>query len=443
MSTTKLGLWKIDPIAGTPTFLAPVADESNTEVAVTTAGGVDSIYLRGSEVGGNGGGIDKITYDGATVGPRTTALAASRLREFLEVSPTHPIGVASMASDPEGNLYFNNTQSGTPERRGIYTLDTEGRLVKVVSYRERDIALTNDGLGGTTTPNSNGLRLNTRTYNHPTAGEITQVLYAENSPISIVAGANVFDVGDFNRDGDVTAPDYALFGSALKTRGTALTLEDDYKFDLNGNYAVDWKDIKVLQEFTGFATGDVNFDSVLDLVDLDVLGANYFTTPSPLNKVWTTGDLGSVDPLYAANAVDANKVDAVDVNLFADAWFDLEQPIAEADLTSRGYAGQFLDDVLAAFGFSASLQGDFDVDGDVDGADFLDWQRQVGSAVPNGTGADANGDGTVDGLDLAKWSENFGQPAAAPVAASVPEPASFALVSMAAMIASARRHRNQ
>jgi hypothetical protein len=234
--------------------------------------------------------------------------------------------------------------------------------------------------------------------------------------------------------------------SIIQTRGgAAIVNHDHYRFDLNGNSIVDWRDVKVLQDFTGFATGDVNFDFTLGLDDLDVLGANYFTTASPLDKIWTTGDLGSVDPLYAVDAVDANLVNAVDVNLFADAWFGLEQSITETDLTSRGYTGQFLDDVLAAFGFGG-LEGDFDADGDVDGADFLDWQRQLGSTVPNGTGADANGDGTVDGLDLGVWTDNFGEvgalPAGSPIAASVPEPAALSLAAMVvAMVAAVGRHR--
>ena len=57
---------------------------------------------------------------------------------------------------------------------------------------------------------------------------------------------------------------------------------------------------------------------------------------------------------------------------------------------------------------------DFDTDGDIDGADFLAWQRGFGTIAPNATAADgdANGDQAVDAADLVVWEDQFGQPAA-------------------------------
>jgi len=62
--------------------------------------------------------------------------------------------------------------------------------------------------------------------------------------------------------------------------------------------------------------------------------------------------------------------------------------------------------------------GDFDKDGDADGADFLKWQRALGSADPT---VDANVDGIVDAKDLAIWASSFGA-AAATTWVAVPEP---------------------
>jgi hypothetical protein len=73
------------------------------------------------------------------------------------------------------------------------------------------------------------------------------------------------------------------------------------------------------------------------------------------------------------------------------------------------------------------LGGDFDDDGDVDGADFLTWQRTLGSAVPSGTAADANGNGLVEPVDLAAWKLRFGV-AQLDAATSVPEPGAFAII---------------
>ena len=80
---------------------------------------------------------------------------------------------------------------------------------------------------------------------------------------------------------------------------------------------------------------------------------------------------------------------------------------------------------------------DFDNDSDVDGGDFLIWQRGLGAGT-NATG-DANGDNQVNATDLAIWKTKFGMPAAA----AVPEPAAvvLALGAAAAMVVAAKSRR--
>jgi len=80
---------------------------------------------------------------------------------------------------------------------------------------------------------------------------------------------------------------------------------------------------------------------------------------------------------------------------------------------------------LQLFDASAPSDPDFDNDGDVDGQDFLTWQRNVGVGTTNATG-DADGNSIVNGADLAAWRAEFG-PAAAAAVGSVPEPTSAAL----------------
>lgn len=67
------------------------------------------------------------------------------------------------------------------------------------------------------------------------------------------------------------------------------------------------------------------------------------------------------------------------------------------------------------------LAGDFDLDGDVDGADFVAWQTNfpAASAATRASG-DADGDGDVDGGDFAAWQASFAADPSA--AAPVPEP---------------------
>lgn len=93
------------------------------------------------------------------------------------------------------------------------------------------------------------------------------------------------------------------------------------------------------------------------------------------------------------------------------------------------FHGQFWNDVGAAYpnnrGYIVEfsvIPGDFDWDGDVDGGDFLAWQRGIGKTVAQASDGDANGDFTVDADDLAVWTSNFGSESGEPELQSVPEP---------------------
>lgn len=76
----------------------------------------------------------------------------------------------------------------------------------------------------------------------------------------------------------------------------------------------------------------------------------------------------------------------------------------------------------------AEENADFDGDADVDGEDFLIWQRGAGTGTTLSQG-DANGDSLVDGLDLDVWKEQFGIPVppSGSNAGAVPEPRSLLL----------------
>jgi pectin methylesterase-like acyl-CoA thioesterase len=70
---------------------------------------------------------------------------------------------------------------------------------------------------------------------------------------------------------------------------------------------------------------------------------------------------------------------------------------------------------------------DFDGDGDVDGRDFIVWQRGFGLGDQNDNSlGDANLDGDINELDLAVWQEQFGD--STPELAAVPEPGSLVIV---------------
>jgi hypothetical protein len=103
-------------------------------------------------------------------------------------------------------------------------------------------------------------------------------------------------------------------------------------------------------------------------------------------------------------------------------------------ITTAANRAAVMDRVLAFFGFLPP-DGNFDGDDDVDGNDFLVWQRGLGTTTgaTQATG-DSNGDGDVDAGDLAVWTAHFGSTtmvAAAAVAESTPLAASAELGSLA------------
>ncbi len=64
------------------------------------------------------------------------------------------------------------------------------------------------------------------------------------------------------------------------------------------------------------------------------------------------------------------------------------------------------DDSLTSYAF---LAADFSMDGNVNGRDFLIWQRNGGGPGRTFAQGDATGDGYVNGADLTVWQNTFGQ----------------------------------
>jgi hypothetical protein len=116
-------------------------------------------------------------------------------------------------------------------------------------------------------------------------------------------------------------------------------------------------------------------------------------------------------------------------------------PVVPLTLQDTMFVWAFLsfDDPL-----SLAQPGDFDGDGDVDGADFVAWQTNF----PKASGAtlaqgDADGDGDVDGADFVIWQTNFPH-AAGPGNSVVPEPQSIMLatIGLLALVYRGRRRKS-
>lgn len=101
----------------------------------------------------------------------------------------------------------------------------------------------------------------------------------------------------------------------------------------------------------------------------------------------------------------------------------------------------FNDNRLVVFELSPNKSGDFDNDGDVDGRDFLAWQRGFGKSIGAfHADGDADRDGDVDADDLGIWQTNF-VISSETSATAIPEPGTaslFAIVSFVAIISAGR-----
>ncbi len=93
---------------------------------------------------------------------------------------------------------------------------------------------------------------------------------------------------------------------------------------------------------------------------------------------------------------------------------------------------------------SIPANADFDGDGDVDGADFLRWQRGFGlTGQTDNSNGDANGDGTVNGVDLAAWQAKYGGAPFTAAISAVPEPSSVLLALFALTSCGCLRERKR
>lgn len=384
----------------------------------------DQIIVMGSNDGGNQGGLNAYLDTGAPgeMADPAVVFDAATFRGFAEYYAGSAPQYTSVTADSTGNLYFSESRTD-----GVFRYDTQGRLVKILSEREHNLFQEAAGFN----PNDNVLDMQHRTSNGPgfEVGELIFTDDALDTPIGIYS----YKPGDFDRDNDLDADDLALFSDALGLRNTAAA-DADVLFDLNGNeiafrdvddndtpsdpsddipiirhasgmgVVVDWKDVKILQQFTEFPDGDTNFDMTLDFTDLTTMSENYYTT-GQTEATWVLGDFASADADYVFDAADANLVDEIDLTILADAWLNdlgLTAP-TEGELMAR-YSGQFLTDAIAAFAIDRGLVGDYDLDGDIDVGDYDTWAATFGQTGAD-LDADGNDDGVVDAADYSVWRD--------------------------------------
>jgi len=171
-------------------------------------------------------------------------------------------------------------------------------------------------------------------------------------------------------------------------------------------------------------------------------GVGVFTT---LEVPWSPG--GSLPPLEEPGMVLTIENNQIEISLdgnFHDYGLDISLKFVESlsptqssliDLSTSFFeccGNGFKDQPFQSGRIIPSpfLVGDFDVDGDTDGTDFLKWQRGEVSSPPSVS-------------DLSAWEANFGT-TAPPLAAlaEVPEPSAVLLGAMASLIGFSIRRRS-
>lgn len=81
--------------------------------------------------------------------------------------------------------------------------------------------------------------------------------------------------------------------------------------------------------------------------------------------------------------------------------------------------------------------GDYNLDGNVDAADYTLWRDALDTTVPRrGAGADGDLSGVIDAADWAVWADNYGS---SPAPTAIPEPATILLVALGGVIAATRK----
>jgi alpha-amylase len=204
--------------------------------------------------------------------------------------------------------------------------------------------------------------------------------------------------------------------------------------EINGAGSLAFKTLLYSQGNAFHAAADVDGDGKITNLDLFELG-DELTSGGASAAVMTSYDQllvlrGNVNQDGATNGADAATLFA---NFGPSNWLmdlNVDGVINVADVST------LVDDLVR------TSRGDFNLDRRVDAADFLLWQRGLGSSSARFDLGDANLDGVVNGVDLATWRAAFGQtaPLAMGSIAAVPEPSAIA---MGLLGASAGRRRKQ
>jgi len=237
-------------------------------------------------------------------------------------------------------------------------------------------------------------------------------------------------VGDMNLDGrkDVVTPQ-GWYEAPLSTAQAAWTFHalrlgldagqmHVYDFDGDGDqdvlsssahdYGIWWHERRQTGSITHEIFDGFSQSHSLEIADLDANGLPDFVTGKRRFAHPPPGDPGTFEPsvLYWFELTRTGGIPSWTPHEI-DAASGVGTQFQIADVNGDGLRDIVTANKNGVFLFQQESSGDFDADGDVDGQDFLVWQREFGTSGP-GHPADGNKDGVVDAADFVVWSDDFG-----------------------------------
>jgi predicted outer membrane repeat protein len=254
---------------------------------------------------------------------------------------------------------------------------------------------------------------------------------------STISGNSTLDLVN-GRGGGMFLIHFYLPGERVDTRLNNVTVTNNQSVKGGGIYSEDMDDV-ITQINNSIISGNRDFDPEVNPQDdenniggrLDVANSRYNLIGTSPHLLSLSGGAVTQQQLLNANNI---LTDAPGLNALAENGgptpthaIKPNSPARNAgndslaiepfDLTSLDFDQRGFDRIvnggsgpirvdIGAFEYAPNA--DFDNDGDVDGRDFLTWQRGYGTPDALHPDGDANFDGLVDGIDLGIWQAQYG-----------------------------------
>lgn len=284
-------------------------------------------------------------------------------------------------------LYENSTRDDRTDGGGIYSWSGDVTLLRSSLYRNSTELTRGEGGGILAYLGNVQVLDSTLSENHASEG----------------GGISTFS-------GDITISNSTLIGNRASAGSSIIA--SSLPTTRNANIAIQNSIVAGnTQDLSNFGSDVfVDFNKTLD-VDFSLIG---HTRNSRINAITGIGNLLNIDPLLGPLAYNGGPTQTHAL-LPGSPALDAGDPSipflpTENDQRGIGFSRVAFDRIdMGAYESHVTPSADFDADGDVDGSDFLTWQRGFG--MENAVRADGNSDddSDVDASDLAAWTLTYGQ----------------------------------